>query len=81
MYDLVSLFCSIDDFYKTFKLEWDLHLIDNKRGARGPKPLMTVSETMTIVVLFHQSRYRTFKHFYMHVQQHLHQESPKLLIY
>jgi len=81
MYDLVSLFCSIDDFYKTFKLEWDLHLIDNKRGARGPKPLMTVSETMTIVVLFHQSRYRTFKHFYMHVQQHLHQEFPKLLSY
>ena len=42
---------------------------------------MTVSETMTIVVLFHQSGYRTFKHFYMHVQQHLHQESSKLLIY
>ncbi len=81
MHDLVELFCSIDDFWKTFKLEWDTHLIDNKRNNRGPDPLMTISEMMTIVVLFHQSDYRTFKYFYMYVQQNLSREFPKLICY
>jgi hypothetical protein len=30
MHDLVELFCSIDDFWKTFKSEWNAHLIDHK---------------------------------------------------
>jgi hypothetical protein len=53
MNDLTELFCSIDDFWKTFKSEWDLHLIEGKRSITGPESLMTVSEMMTIVVLFH----------------------------
>ncbi len=72
---------SIDNFWKTFKSEWDSHLIDSKRSTRGPAPLMTVSEMMTIVILFHQSDYRIFKYFYMYVQQNLSRESPKLLSY
>jgi hypothetical protein len=28
MNDLVELFSSIDDFWKTFKPEWDTHLIE-----------------------------------------------------
>jgi len=31
MHDLVELFCSIDDFWKTFKSKWDAHLIDRKK--------------------------------------------------
>ncbi len=81
MNDLVKLFCPIDDFWKTFKSEWDAHLIDSKRSNRGPEPLMTLSEMMTIVVLFHQSDYRTFKYFYMYVQQNLYREFPKLISY
>jgi hypothetical protein len=81
MNDLVTLFCSIDDFWKTFKSEWNAHLIDNKRSNRGPESHMTVSEMMTIVVLFHQSDYRTFKYFYMYVQQNLYREFPKLVSY
>jgi hypothetical protein len=42
---------------------------------------MTIPEMMTIVVLFHQSDYRTFKYFYMYVQQNLYREFPKLLSY
>ncbi len=61
MNDLVELFCSIDDFWKTFKSEWDTHLIINSRGRRGPEPELSNPEMMTIVVLFHQSNYRTFK--------------------
>jgi len=36
---------------------------------------------MTIVVLFHQSDYRIFKHFYRHVEQNLHCEFPRLISY
>ena len=81
MNDLVELFCSIDDFWKIFKSEWDSHLIDHKRFKRGPKAEMTISEMMTIVVLFHQSDYRTFKYFYMYVQQNLYREFPRLISY
>ena len=60
MNDLVELFCSIDDFWKTFKSEWNAHLIINSRGQRGPEPELSTSEMMTIVVSFYQSNYRTF---------------------
>ena len=30
MGDLVELYCSIDDFWKFFKSEWDKHLIEGK---------------------------------------------------
>lgn len=81
MDDLIALFCAIDDFWKTFKSEWDSHLIESKRGRTGPKPQMSVSEMMTIVILFHQSDYRTFKHFYEHVQQNFRREFPALISY
>lgn len=81
MNNLVELFCSIDDFWKTFKSEWDSHLVDCKRLHRGPEPEMTISEMMTIVVLFHQSNYRTFKYFYLYVQQNLYREFPRLISY
>ncbi len=63
MRDLVELFCSIDDFWKTFKSDWDAHLIDNLKLRRGPDPELTTPEMMTIVVLFHQSNYRTLNIF------------------
>jgi hypothetical protein len=65
--DLVELYCSVDDFWKSFKNEWDRHLIDAAGSKRGPDPELSIPEMMTIVVLFHQSNYRTFKHFYQYV--------------
>lgn len=60
---LTELYCTVDDFWKSFKHEWDMHLIDSGKSKRGPEPELTISEMMTIVILFHQSGYRTFKHF------------------
>ncbi len=80
MLDLVELFCSIDDFWETFKSEWNAHLIANNSN-RGPDPQMSISEMMTLVILFHHSGYRCFKHFYTYVQNNLYQEFPKLLSY
>lgn len=43
---------------------------------------MDPSEIMTLLIHFHQSCYRTFKHYYLkHVQVSLRQEFPRLLSY
>jgi hypothetical protein len=81
MKELVGLYCSIDDFWKQFKNEWDKHLID-RTWPHGPEPKLSTSEMMTIVILFHQSNFRTFKHFYCdHVLKFLRKEFPKLISY
>lgn len=69
--DLTILYCSVDDFWKSFKQEWDKHLIDNGKAKRGPEPKLSIPEMMTIVILFHQSNYLTFKYFYEYVCKHL----------
>jgi len=78
---LTNLFCSIDDFWKTFVQEWNKHLLDSGRSKRGPDPELTMPEMMTIVILFHQSGYRTFKYFYQYVTNHLKKEFPNLISY
>ena len=78
---LTELYCTIDDFWKSFKQEWDKHLIDSGKSRRGPEPELTIPEMMTIVILFHQSNYRTFKHFYFYVCSHLKKDFPKLISY
>lgn len=79
--DLTTLYCSIDDFWKSFKHEWDKHLIDNGKIKRGPEASLSIPEMMTIVILFHQSNYRTFKYFYIHVCSHLKEDFPNLISY
>ena len=71
MHDLTILFCSVDDFWKTFKKDWEEHMIGSDKSKRGPEARFSISEMMTIVILFHQSNYRTFKHFYHFISIHL----------
>lgn len=79
--ELTELYCSIDDFWKSFKIEWDKHLIDTGKSKRGPEAEMTTSEMITIVILFHQSNYRTFKYFYFYVCDYLRKDFPRLISY
>jgi len=79
--ELLKLFCSIDDFWETFKTEWEKHLIGTGKSKRGPEPRLSISEMLTIVVLFHQSNYRTFKHFYHYVSVHMRRDFPSLISY
>lgn len=81
MENLTALYCSVDDFWKAFKCEWNAHLLDAGKSHRGPEPLMSPSEIMTIVIAFHQSGYRTFKHFYRYVCEHLRAYFPIVLSY
>lgn len=79
--DLTTLYCSVDDFWKLFKQDWNKHLIDNGKTKRGPEPELSIPEMMTIVILFHQSNYRTFKHFYNYVCKYLRTDFPKIISY
>ncbi|MBS4169205.1 IS982 family transposase [Parachlamydia sp. AcF125] len=79
--DLTALYCHIDDFWKTFKQEWDKHLIHSAKPKRGLEPELTLPEMMTIIILFHRSHYRTFKHFYHYVCNSLRREFPQLISY
>lgn len=81
MEDLVTLYCTIDDFWKSFKQEWEKHLIDSSNSKRGPEPALSIPEMMTIVILFHQSNYRTFKHFYYYVCSYRANEFPSQISY
>lgn len=80
MLDITELFCSIDDFWNSFKLHWHKKQIGYK-ASRGPKSYLSMSEIMTIMVLFHQSNFRTFKHFYFFLLQNYRNEFPKLPSY
>lgn len=82
MDDLTALYCSVDDFWKGFEEEWEKHLIGSGKSRRGPDPELSIPEMMTIFILFHQSDYRTFKHFYQdYVSKYLLNEFPKLISY
>ena len=81
MSELVELYCIVDDFWKVFKSEWAKHLI-NRAWPHGPDPVLSTPEMMTIVILFHQSHFRNFKHFYCdYVLKFLGKEFPKLISY
>ena len=82
MDSILRLFCSVDDFWSTFEQQWQAHLLTSARRQRLRKGNMHPSEIMTILILFHQSGYRTFKGFYVgYVCQHLRGEFPTLLSY
>jgi hypothetical protein len=79
---LLALFCDVDDFCLAFKQYLDQHMIGQARGKRGPKPVLSLSEVMTIIIHFHQSNYRHFKAYYTgHLMVHLRSEFPNLVSY
>lgn len=61
---LISLYCSVDDFYTTFATEFDSILLANQRYATRICQ-MQMSEILTIIIAFHYSKRRTFKDFYL----------------
>lgn len=80
MLDITTLFCSVDDFWKDFKINWYQKQI-NYKSPRGPKSYLSMSEIMTIMILFHQSNFRTFKYFYIFLLKNYKKEFPKLPSY
>ena len=66
----VEDFCQFDDFCRVFCPCWEARLLTEGPAPskkRGPQAGLSDSEIMTIVVLYHSSRFRNFKAFYQGV--------------
>ena len=63
---IVSLFCEIHDFFIMYEAHLSTHCLPRKTPSerRGRQRRLHASEVMTILGAFHESNYRTLKHFY-----------------
>jgi hypothetical protein len=78
---ITEIFCSIDDFCLEFVPNFEQFLIGNGKKRNKPSKL-SLSEVMTIQVLFHISEVRNFKAFYKgYVCNHLQDWFPDLVSY
>ena len=79
---ILDLYCSVDEFWQRFAPAWDRELLASGQRRRRRATRLHPSEIMTIVILFQQSGYRTFKAFStQYVQVHLRTEFPQLVSY
>jgi len=63
--DIVAVFCIVDDFCQQFAPTWQRHWLP-KPGRQRHRPCrLALSEALTLVIWFHLSGYRCFKHFYL----------------
>ena len=80
--DILTLFFDIDEFCKLFEPRWNTHLLAGAVKKRNRTRSLSLSEVMTILVLFHSSGYRNLKQFYLEfVFEHLRSEFPRLVSY
>jgi hypothetical protein len=81
---ITEIFYLADDFCKNFYPFLDKQsLTDNtiKKVVRK-RPILSHSEIITIMIMFHYGAFRNFKHFYLlYVQKHLQSYFPKTVSY
>jgi len=79
-----EFFYLVDEFCKEFYKAKEGHVLTQTtvKKTRNRKFVLSDSEVITIMILFHQKQYRNFKHFYIHyVQRHLQSDSPQTVSY
>ena len=82
MDQLIAIFCDIDDFCQAFEPVYARRLLHVGQRQRARRTALTLSETLTLLVYFHWSHYRTFKHYYTeYVAVHLRPYFPQLVSY
>lgn len=65
-----------------FMLLWYQQLVESGLRLRNPPSSFSLSEEMTILILFHSNHYRDFKTFYLgHVKHHILDDFPRLISY
>lgn len=80
--ELIALFYLVDEFCKGFEPEWRQHLLVSGKAKRHRRTRLTLSEILTIVIHFHRSNHKTFKHYYQgYVSVHLRSDFPQLVSY
>ena len=76
---ITEIFYLTDEFCINFKKSIQGHILGN---APKKKPIMSESEVITLMVLFHLGAFRNLKHFYLfYVQVHLVNEFPETVSY
>ena len=82
MESLLELYCDVDDFCQAFLPIWEQHLLSSGQKKRQRARSLSLSETMTILIAFHQSHYRDFKAYYTEqVLKYWQREFPGLVSY
>ncbi len=82
MSNLEELYCCVDDFCQKFIPFWHQQFTENGLRQRKRSSSLSLSEVITILILFHMSHYRNFKCFYIeHVTLYPHKEFPRLVSY
>ena len=80
--ELVSLFYLVDEFCKEFEPEWRTRLVVSGEAVRNKPCSLSLSEILTIVIWFHVSNHKTFKHYYAdYVRVYLSADFPGLVSY
>lgn len=80
--DLVQLFCDLDDYVKALNTSSCKNLlITCRKTPRGIAPRMSLSELMTILILYHSSGFKNFKVFYFYLLEKHRSDFPQMLSY
>ena len=81
--DKTEVFCDADDFYTDFEQHYQNQLkLPTDDDRKLCQSRLSISEVMTIVILFHGSGYKTFKEFYLNeVLKHWRPDFPELVSY
>lgn len=79
--DFTVLFCNVDDFCQVWEPRWRKRLICDRRRKRNRSTRLALSEIMTILIAFHSSRFRTFKHYYQELLRNYRTDFPALVSY
>jgi len=80
-YNITALFFCIDEFCRAYE-EWEKHRLIDTGRKRYRSCEMSLSEMLTIMVMFHVSPCKVFKYFYTVHVTHIHrQDFPTLISY
>ena len=77
----IAIFCDADDFCKAYEEYCKNKLLMDKEEV-VPRTRMSLSEIMTILIMYHLSGYKTFKWYYTkHIMVHQRKDFPDLVSY
>jgi hypothetical protein len=80
--ELVALFYLIDEFCQEFEPKWRAERLASGLQQRNRRCRLSLSEILTIIIHFHQSHHRNFKHYYLdYVCTQLASDFPRLVSY
>jgi hypothetical protein len=80
--DILRLFYDCDEFCREFLPQLHARQLAEGRGQRVREATLSVSEVMTLLILFQTSGFRNLKTFYLHyICRHLTRAFPKLVSY